>query len=363
MTEKRTHHKNYSPPKMPELISDDIGSFPLPAGADKEKIRKIAASIAAGTAGKLDHDIFDPVIEQMMQKKIDAGIMRPNYPQIHDMIAYFTQLLEDYSEEDMPWLVEEKHAVLSELSALDSVGKKFLNDFGEPLQIRVCVTGPLELYQKSVGGSVQEDLLMNIAKSVSWFVENSLLDTSYLKTSVFSIDEPSLGMNPSLAIDADILAKAWETAVKKVGRRDVEIHLHSVNAVDMVYSVEKINVIGVEYAASPKALDLLDKREIESYDKFLRVGVARTDIAKMVAEYNEKYATDLWKTKDFSGLAEKMENVRNITKRLTKAYELFGERIKYAGPDCGFGSWPSQDAAYQIMKNVADAIKEFNGTY
>lgn len=347
---------------MPGIISDDIGSFPLPAGADKEKIRKIASSIAAGTAGKADHGVFDPIIEQMMQKKIDSGIMRPNYPQVHDMISYYTQLFDDYSEEDVPWLVEEKHAVLSELSALDLVGKKLLKETGEPLRIRICVTGPLELYQKSMGGRVQEDLLMNISESVSRFVENSLLDTSYLKTSVLSIDEPSLGLNPSLAIDADILAEAWETAVKKAGRRDVEIHLHSVNAVDMIYPVEKINVIGVEYAASPKALDLLDKREIESYDKFLRVGVARTDIAKMAAEYNEKYAKDLWKTRDFLGLAKRMENKRNIAKRLEKAYELFGERIKYAGPDCGFGSWPGQDAAYPIMKNAADAITEFNGT-
>jgi 5-methyltetrahydropteroyltriglutamate--homocysteine methyltransferase len=348
---------------MPEIISDDIGSFPLPKDADREKIRNIASKIAAGKAGKEDRDIFDPVIGQMMQKKIDSGIMRPNYPQVHDMSAYFTQLMEDYSEEDEPWLVKEKHAVLSELSALGPAGKKFLKDTGEPLQLRVCVTGPLELYLKSVGGSVQEDLLMNIAKSVSRFIENSILDTSYLKTSVFSIDEPSLGLNPNLAIDPDILAEAWETAAKKAGRRDIEIHLHSVNAVDMVYCVDKINVIGVEYAASPKALDLLDKSEIESYDKFLRVGVARTDITRMAAEYNEKYATDLWATRDFSGLTGKMENVRNITKRLKTAYELFGDRIKYAGPDCGTGSWPGQDAAYALLKNAADAVTKFNGTY
>jgi len=346
---------------MPEIISDDIGSFPLPEGADKEGIRKIASMIASGTAIKGDRTEFDTVIDEMMQKKIDSGIMRPTYPQVTDMITFYQKLLDDHSEEDEPWLVQKKHAVIPELSALHSAGKKFLNETGEPLKIRVCVTGPLELYLKSAGGNVQEDLLMNLAKSVSRFIENSIIDTSYLQTSVFSIDEPSLGLNPNLAIDADILADAWETATKKAGRRDVEIHLHSVNAVDMLYPVDKINVIGVEYAASPKALDLLDRSEIESYDKFLRVGVARTDIAKMVVEYNEKYSAEVWTTKDFSGLTEKMENVRNITKRLKKAYKLFGERIKYAGPDCGLGSWPSQDDAYSLLKNAADAIKEYNG--
>jgi 5-methyltetrahydropteroyltriglutamate--homocysteine methyltransferase len=278
------------------------------------------------------------------------------------MVSSYTHLLEEYSEEDEPFLVQKKHAVISELFALEAAGKKFLKDTGESLKIRVCVTGPLELYLKCAGGNVQEDLLMNLAKSVSRFIENSLVDTSYMKTSVFSIDEPSLGLNPNLAINKDILADAWEIAVKKAGRRDVEIHLHSVNAVDMLYPVDKINVIGVEYAASPKALDLLDKSEIESYDKFLRVGVARTDISKMVAEYNERYAADLWTTKDFSGLTEKMENVRNITKRLKKAYELFGDRIKYAGPDCGLGTWPGEDVACSLLKNAADAITEYNKT-
>jgi len=58
----------------------------------------------------------------------------------------------------------------------------------------------------------------------------------------------------------------------------------------------------------------------------------------MVPEYNERYGVDLWKTGDFSGLTAKMENIRNITKRLGKAYGLFGDRIKYAGPDCGLGA-------------------------
>jgi len=300
------------------------------------------------------------VIDALMQKKIDSGIMRITYPQVTDMISFYQELLEEHSEEDEPWLVQTKHAVIPELFPIDSAAKKFLNETGEPLKIRVCVTGPLELYLKTAGGNVQEDLLMNIAKSISRFVENSIIDTSYMKTTVFSIDEPSLGLNPNLAVNKDVLADAWEIAVKKAGRRDVEVHLHSVNAVDMLYPVKKINVIGVEYAASPKALNLLDKSEIESYDKFLRIGVARTDIAKMVAEYNEKYSADLWKTNDFSALAEKMENVRNITKRLGKAYELFGDRIKYAGPDCGLGSWPSQDVAYSLLKNAADAINGFN---
>ena len=50
-----------------------------------------------------------------------------------------------------------------------------------------------------------------------------------------------------------------------------------------------------------------------------------------------------------------------VKKRLDKAYSEFGERIKYAGPDCGLGTWPSQRSAFILLKNTGRGIKEFNG--
>ncbi|MDO9097430.1 MAG: methonine synthase, partial [Candidatus Methanoperedens sp.] len=48
-----------------------------------------------------------------------------------------------------------------------------------------------------------------------------------------------------------------------------------------------------------------------------------------------------------------------IEKRLEKAHALFGDRIKYAGPDCGLGSWPSQQLASSLLRNTGLGIKEF----
>ncbi|MCZ7397584.1 MAG: methonine synthase, partial [Candidatus Methanoperedens sp.] len=48
-----------------------------------------------------------------------------------------------------------------------------------------------------------------------------------------------------------------------------------------------------------------------------------------------------------------------IEKRLEKAFTLFGDRIKYAGPDCGLGSWPSQQMAFSLLKNTGIGIKGF----
>jgi 5-methyltetrahydropteroyltriglutamate--homocysteine methyltransferase len=54
-----------------------------------------------------------------------------------------------------------------------------------------------------------------------------------------------------------------------------------------------------------------------------------------------------------------VETKEKIKNRLEKAYALFGDRIKYAGPDCGLGSWPSQELAFKLLQNTGMGIKEF----
>jgi len=54
-----------------------------------------------------------------------------------------------------------------------------------------------------------------------------------------------------------------------------------------------------------------------------------------------------------------METPEIVEKRLEKAYSLFGDRIKYAGPDCGLGSWPTQEMAFRLLNNTGIGIKEF----
>lgn len=336
---------------MPEIISDDIGSFPLPEGTDKGEVRKELAA---------DGRAFDGMIAGMMRLKKEAGIKVPNYPQVQDMITGFLKPMQDLHEEGEPYLVKKEYATIPEISACIDYAKEYFRQTREPLKMKVCITGPLEIYLKGVGGSIQEDLLMNIAESLSRFIENAGMDSSYLKTCAYSIDEPGLGLNPGLAVDADILCEAWEACAKKAGKTDVQAHLHSAAALDKMYNVTGINVLGIEYARDPKAFDLIDKSDIESYDKFLRIGIARTDIHSMVSEYNQGYGTDLWKTKEYSLPTRDMENPGNIGKRLAKAYDAFGERIRYAGPDCGLGGWPAQEPAYMLLKNTAEAVDEFN---
>ena len=349
--------------RMPKIISDDIGSFPLTDGAERDNLQKIALEISTGKASEPGREEFNRAIMNIMQQKIDSGIHRPNYPQVHDMVNQFFVLLENFYEDDAPWVVKKEFARVPEIDALDSVGREYYKKSGMALELRVCVTGPLELYLKKVGTQIEGDLLMNLAKSVSRFIGNSIIDKKYLKTRVICIDEPSLGINPNLVYETEDLIRAWEMTTKNISANkemDVQAHLHSPADSELIYEVDGINIIGIESAESPEFLDSIEKTELESYDKFLRVGIARTNIFGIAGDFNEKFGVDVWTKKNFSELIETMENSRIIEKRLGTAWKLFGDRIRYSGPDCGLGAWPNQETAFTLLKNTADAINKFN---
>ena len=55
-----------------------------------------------------------------------------------------------------------------------------------------------------------------------------------------------------------------------------------------------------------------------------------------------------------------LESPQVMKKRLEKAYAQFGDRLRATGPDCGLGSWPSQELAGKILANCAAAVRSFS---
>jgi 5-methyltetrahydropteroyltriglutamate--homocysteine methyltransferase len=52
-----------------------------------------------------------------------------------------------------------------------------------------------------------------------------------------------------------------------------------------------------------------------------------------------------------------VEGEEVIKKRYVSAKEKFGERMTFTGPDCGLGSWPSQEAAHLLLERTVKAVK------
>ncbi|WP_370574087.1 methionine synthase [Methanomethylovorans sp.] len=341
---------------MTNVIFDDIGSYPLPEGVTKEWVQK--AFLKHSEREKLFQ-----LINASFQQKIDAGVEAPTYPQYQDMNEQFLSIIRDPENIEEPFKVKERAARIVELEAIQPAAQMYMQSHGEKQNTRVCVTGPLEMYLKEFGGTEYTDILYLLAESVDRFLKNSIDNSGYLNVSVVSIDEPSIGINPQVMFDDDELIKALKIATRSAHRKgiDVQIHLHSPLHYKLACDTSQINVIGVESAGHPSYLDLIDKRVLEQSDSFLRVGIARTDISNLVSVLNDKYGTNVWKDAFLlKEIVTELETPNIVSKRLEKAYSVFGERIKYVGPDCGLGSWPSQEIAFQLLQNVAAGIQSSN---
>ncbi len=330
---------------------DDIGSYPLP-----KDISRDWATLAIKTG---DQKYFDIIRDAMLQK-IDAGIDVPTYPQFQDMTKQFLEIINAGPLEE---LVLRKNARIMELIALEDIGKEYRKKTGNMLNVRVCITGPIELYMSQFGGTTYKDILDIFATDVDRFIANSIDNAKNFIITTISIDEPSIGINPQIMFSDDDIIDALEKASETSWSHkiDTEIHLHSPLHYGLICKTRSVGIIGVESAANPSYLDLIDKKDLEDYDKFLRLGIARTDIFNMAAVLNEIHGINVWK--DPSRLEEivtTMETPRIIEKRLGKYYKTFCDRIKYAGPDCGLGAWPTQGLAFGLLKNTSLGMKEFS---
>jgi 5-methyltetrahydropteroyltriglutamate--homocysteine methyltransferase len=335
---------------MQELYIDDVGSFPLPEGLTRKQFAEVypLAQKAVAEGKDIDeHDTFYRAVATSLKFKVASGIDVVNYPQHYDMHRQFLDLIERYQRE--PFLINEKHAVIPELQVVQKEAKKYFEEKGEKLKIKVCVTGSIELYLKtSFGFYIYEEILDNIAKSVNSFLKNSTINSKYAETFVVAIDEPSLGFVDLLNIEEDALISALERSVASISA-PVQIHLHTLKAAELPMQAKGIAILTGEFAATPQNMDLISKKALEEYDKFIRGGITRTNIDSIMAE---------WLDKGIQPAPEQLvDEVKVIRGRYKKAKEVFGERMTFAGPDCGLGSWPSPEIAQLLLKRTVEAIK------
>lgn len=320
---------------MPEIFFDDIGSFPLPKGINLKDISQ---------------DQYLEIVRDAILQKISAGVDVPTYPQFRDMIRMFMDPIENPELIESPYLIKKEYADILELKSVP-----------KDTTVRVCVTGPIELYISAFGATNYTDILFSLAESVSRFIERAKEQTN---VAVASIDEPSLGISSNIVFEEADILKALERASAPCENIDCEVHLHSPLYAGLCSNAPRINIVGIESAAHPDYLKLIDKRELDDTDTCLRAGIARTDILSMAAELNDRLSTNLWN--DPARLEKEimsMESPQVIEKRLAHAYSLFGDRLRAVGPDCGLGSWPSQAFARRLLLNCALSVKSFLRTF
>jgi len=339
------------------VLVDDAGSFPLPQSIDRKLFNNayaIARQVIINRKDIKKEEFllknFYNVITESFKKKLETGLDIVNYPQHYDMHKQFTETIQEATNKGT-YVVEEKGAIIPEVSIIKEEAERLSKEIGKKIPLRVCITGPMELYLKMIGKIPYKDILLMFAETVRRFAKNSILNSKYVKTEVVSLDEPSFGFQEVTA-DKETILEVLEKAFDFSGVVK-QIHLHSSSRVADLLAVKNLDVLSFEYAASPKNIEAVSKKMLEEADKQIRVGISRTDVDSIMAELYGKGITkpnpeDLVESEDI------------IKKRFLKAKEKYGERMTFTGPDCGLGGWPTQEAAQLLLKRTVNAVKSAN---
>jgi 5-methyltetrahydropteroyltriglutamate--homocysteine methyltransferase len=338
---------------------DDVGSFPLPDYIDGEKFKEFYWNAYKGVINGANifenrgiYNFFIHPFLQSFQLKLNAGVEIINYPQHMDMYTQFLKPINDY--ELQPSLIDPKKAWIPELLVLENFSKDYYERYHKPLEIKTCITGPIELYIKKLGFTIYPDIALNFAKSLNSFLKNSIKETKYLISKVIAIDEPSFGYVDMFNIQDDEIISTFEKTVESI-KGMVQIHLHTLSKYHIPIQADKIDVLTCEYASDHS--NIIPKKELDLYDKFIRVGITRTNINSILAEKLDA-GTHYDDLKTFQGTMSLIDSKEFIKSNLVKAIEHYGERLKFIGPDCGLKGWNPPQVAYELLYRTYNVIKE-----
>ncbi|MCL2134863.1 MAG: hypothetical protein FWH37_04830 [Candidatus Bathyarchaeota archaeon] len=335
-------------------LIDDIGSFPLPKSVNREtfvqaylKTREAIINKQDPTVDEFTQKNFCQVIVDSFRKKLTSGLDVITFPQQFDGLRQIGDAIREAMAQGS-FVVETNKAVLPEIYVLNKYAKELSEEFNKKILLRVCVFGPIEQYLHEIGTIAYPDVLEGFAETINRFAKNAILNNKYIETRVISIDEPSHG-HTNLTASSELVVEILQKAYNFNGPTR-QIHLHSTSGISNLFNVKGLDVLSFEYAASPRNIHDVTKSMLEEVDKQIRVGITRTDIDAIWAEVCEKG----FESPSNEQLVESTDIIR---KRYLDVKRKYGELLTFTGPDCGLGSWPSQDTATLVLKRTVEAVK------
>ncbi|RLI24108.1 MAG: hypothetical protein DRO52_06000, partial [Candidatus Hecatellales archaeon] len=216
------------------------------------------------------------------------------------------------------------------------------------------------------------ELLRGLGLALAEIASENLFSTKRIEVSMLSLDEPVFSTVDDPLLDygsqgREELLKAWDRIFWEAKSRNVETVLHLHDTRDpLFWDVENLQIVE-SHVGDPLYASSRAKRMAEEKDKFFKVSVALTDFDSLIAERlrragrPEEEAGRIWaeirrgrlNPEDF------LEPVETLKSRLASAINLLGERVLYAGPECGLGGFPTYPCALECLKRTAEASKTF----
>lgn len=358
--------------------SYDAGS--LPFIGDFQKF-----SEGASNYGRVVSDyteFFEKKMVESFLDKVETGIDVPNYTQFRDMTQMFFDMIEGIEKvnggyiETAPLTLKERRGIIPEVSAIKNRSQEIYEKLGKPFQLRICVTGPYTM--SSFFAYKDKGTFIRLGNVLAQIVEANVFNNKHGSVQLVAIDEPVFGFIDDPLLDRgsegrENLLKAWESITQKIKAKGPQACLHLHNTSDeLFWEVKNLNVIE-SHANDSLYQAKRTKERLESTDKFLKASIAVTIFDELIrsniiatskqklneTNINEKIA-ETWKnlTKNQIDPTIFIENAELMKERLVKIVNYFGEnRVPYAGPECGFRSFPTYESSLECLRRVTKVIK------
>jgi methionine synthase II (cobalamin-independent) len=224
------------------------------------------------------------------------------------------------------------------------------------ISYKSCVTGPLELslnLQRLAGfpRTYNETLVEYFTQIVISFVRKSVSDSQYLNLEVITLDEPAFGlegfgdffMDTSSDKNLEHLTSCWNEIYKNVPSNCYRgIHLHS-SPFESVFNADW-NLLEAHVGVYVK------RQWLESYDRFIRAAIVRTDGPTIGKAEDVKKA---WQNIFSGDYLQYLQSEEEMTHYMKETIDHYGiERVPFAGPECGFGPWDWKNGLIMATKTL-----------
>jgi 5-methyltetrahydropteroyltriglutamate--homocysteine methyltransferase len=359
----------------------DSGSMPFVG--DFRKLLDGAAAYLQSSTSSDQAKYFEKEVVKSFLDKVRAGVEIPNYPQFRDMNEMFLESMKGVEKVEGGYIeagilgIQMEKTCIPEVSAIKNNSAEIHDKTGQPVRLRVCVTGPYTLsclftYRDS-------GTFTRIGEVISRIVESNLFHDKHGSVSLVALDEPTFGLldDPLLDYGAEgreTLRKAWESIFHKASVKGVQtsIHLHS-TVDELFWDVKTLNVVE-SHVEDPLYQSDRTKKLLESMDKFLKASIGISDFDKLIRKnitaslkqsigepaINEQVA-EAWK-KITNGKLDPttfLESIKLMEKRFNDIISRFDpKRIPYAGPECGLKSFPTYECALECLRRISNTVKK-----
>lgn len=367
------------------VLTYDVGSVPFSGEFERFLESSRMSSLQRMlhyTVDSAERRYFEDKIMEGFIGKIKSGISVPNYPQFRDMNEMFLNCMtgidktkEGYRVVDRVSLIPLR-SVVPEVAVIREKAREIFETTGGFFNVKICVTGPYTL--ASLFKDRGSQLFIELGEIISKIVDSNIFNSKFGKVDLVSVDEPIFGIIDDPLLDygysgREDLLKAWENIFRKIKLKNSKsiIHLHNTSN-DLFWQVKSLDIIE-SHVSDTLYSSLRTKEYLEKSDKFLKASICVTNFDSLIknietsrgvideAEISQRIA-DTW-TNIRKGSVDPiflLESKDILLDRLRRMKYQYGERVSYAGPECGLSSFPTFDSAMECLRRVAYTAQQLS---